>query len=292
MSAASRLGSSAGPGVPRRFCSTWTSTRPGSAPAADRGEGLVVLAPLDDDADRLGVRSRRRVASASRRPPRGRQHRQRGTDLLDPLGVRRQRHEIGLGEVPVVVGLLLRAHACACGRRPRPSGGSAARPARPASISSIWRRASYSMARPSDRSEFRFLISQRVPSGSSPCGADRHVGVDPHRALLHLPVGDAGGHEDRPQLGDVLRGPRPRSACRGRSRSRAAARRPGCSRRGSARRREMRPPPPTWVDLPVSSSRWARSMPDPLAGRQLERALDVDRAGRTGEIWKSFGMSG
>jgi hypothetical protein len=36
----------------------------------------------------------------------------------------------------------------------------------PASIMSIWRRASYSMARPRDRSEFRFLISQRMPNGS------------------------------------------------------------------------------------------------------------------------------
>ena len=38
--------------------------------------------------------------------------------------------------------------------------------ASPASSTSIWRRASYSMARPSERSELRFLISQRVPNGS------------------------------------------------------------------------------------------------------------------------------
>ena len=61
------------------------------------------------------------------------------------------------------------------------------------------------MARPSERSEFRFLISQRVPSGS-PIAAHRHVGVDPQRALLHLAVGHTGGHEDRAQLGDVLAG--------------------------------------------------------------------------------------
>ena len=34
----------------------------------------------------------------------------------------------------------------------------------------IWRAASYSMARPSDRSELRFLISQRVPNAVVPAG--------------------------------------------------------------------------------------------------------------------------
>ena len=36
----------------------------------------------------------------------------------------------------------------------------------PSPRSSICRRASYSIARPSERTELRFLISQRVPSGS------------------------------------------------------------------------------------------------------------------------------
>ena len=36
----------------------------------------------------------------------------------------------------------------------------------PLSRRSIWRSASCSMARPSERSELRFLISQRVPHGS------------------------------------------------------------------------------------------------------------------------------
>ena len=40
--------------------------------------------------------------------------------------------------------------------------------ASPASSSTIWRAASYSMARPSDRTELRFLISQRVPKASVP----------------------------------------------------------------------------------------------------------------------------
>ena len=41
-------------------------------------------------------------------PTCGGQQRQRGPDVLDPLGRRLERHEVGLGEVPVVVGLLLR----------------------------------------------------------------------------------------------------------------------------------------------------------------------------------------
>ena len=73
----------------------------------------------------------------------------------------------------------------------------------PDSMRAIWRSASYSMARPSDRTELRFLISHRVPNGSSAAAADRHVGVDPHRPLLHLAVGGARGHQDGPQLGHV-----------------------------------------------------------------------------------------
>ena len=40
----------------------------------------------------------------------------------------------------------------------------------PDSSRAIWRAASYSIARPSERSEFRFLISQRVPKASVPAG--------------------------------------------------------------------------------------------------------------------------
>ena len=36
-----------------------------------------------------------------------------------------------------------------------------------------------------------------------PDGADRHVAVHPHRALLHLPIGGADGHQDGPQLTHV-----------------------------------------------------------------------------------------
>ena len=36
--------------------------------------------------------------------------------------------------------------------------------------------------------------------------ADGHVGVDPHRPLLHLGIGGIDGHEDGPQLVDVLAG--------------------------------------------------------------------------------------
>ena len=42
--------------------------------------------------------------------------------------------------------------------------------ASPASSRPTWRRSSYSTARPSDRTELRFLISARVPNASVPAG--------------------------------------------------------------------------------------------------------------------------
>ena len=67
-----------------------------------------VAAPLDGDGDRLvgGVHARGRGQGG---PALGGQGRQGRADLLDPRRVGRQRHEVGLGEVAVVVGVLLRA---------------------------------------------------------------------------------------------------------------------------------------------------------------------------------------
>ena len=83
-------------------------------------------------------------------------------------GVRVQRHQVGLGEVAVVVRLLLGAQRVGAAVVLVPVAGLLDDPFSRASIRSTWRRASYSMARPSDRSELRFLISQRVPSSASP----------------------------------------------------------------------------------------------------------------------------
>ena len=53
----------------------------------------------------------------------------------------------------------------------------------------------------------------------------------------------------------------------------------------------MRPSPPTWVDLPVSSSRWARSMPTRVPdGSSSQPSASIGWSYWL--IWKSFGMSG
>ena len=58
----------------------------------------------------------------------------------------------------------------ACARRLRPSAASPARCARRSRARSIWRSISYSIARPSERSEFMFLTSTLVPSSDVPTG--------------------------------------------------------------------------------------------------------------------------
>ena len=107
---------------------------------------------------RPGGRGARRAAAAGRRAPR------RSRPRRDRAARGRARGSSGSPRPPPS------SAWCGCGRRPRPSGGSAGTTRSPASSSSIWRRASYSMARPSERSELRFLISHRVPSSASPAG--------------------------------------------------------------------------------------------------------------------------
>ena len=78
---------------------------------------------------------------------------------------------------------------CGCGRRSRPSAGSAGAPTSPALDADRPGGAPRTRwpARATAR-ELTFLISHRVPNGvPGLCTAD--VGVDPHRALLHLGVG-------------------------------------------------------------------------------------------------------
>ena len=126
------------------------SSRPWSHHRGDLVDGRVV------------VRSPRTASEPATAGSAGRGPSAAATSAL-PVGVRVDRDQVGLGEVAVVVGLLLGPHGAGPARPPRPSGGSPAPPCRRLETSSTWRVASYSMARTSDRSEFRFLISQRVP---------------------------------------------------------------------------------------------------------------------------------
>ena len=149
------------------------SARRGRAPGPGRHPPRWRRAP-GSSWPRSTTRATPLVGQRRRRPPRParsrrsrRQDRQLGPDPVDPLRGRgraargRARGSTGSRRPPPS------SASCGCGRRPRPSGGSPGATRSPASSRSTWRRASYSMARPSDRSELRFLISQRVPNGSS-----------------------------------------------------------------------------------------------------------------------------
>ena len=227
----------------------------------DRCRGECVEVALHRDGNRTGrwsdASGGREVDAAVRGKPReGRRH------SADPRVVGLERHEVGLGEVAVVVRLLLRAQRVRAARRPRPSGGSPARPARRL-------RAGRSGASPRTRwrdrataSEFRFLISQRVPSVSVPAARTDTLAstrIEPSSIFTSdTPVAS----EDRAQLGR-------RSACACSAAADVGPAHDLDERHAGAvvvdervrRRRGCDPPPPTWVDLPVSSSRWARSMP-------------------------------
>ena len=90
--------------------------------------------------------------------------------LLDELGRRMDRHEVGLREVAVVLRLLLASGAAASPRCPGRSGASPARPCRPTRRSSICRAISFSIPLAAKLNEFMFFSSVRVRSSSEPAG--------------------------------------------------------------------------------------------------------------------------
>ena len=173
--------------------------------ATGRGDGqhVVVLAPLDDDGDGLAVDGR--PGGVGQPVPAGRrQHRQLGADPLDPLVVGDERHEVGLEEVPVVVGVLLGAQRVRAPVALVPVAGLLAHDL--AGLEQVDLPAGLVLDGPAER-------AHRVEVLDLAAGAERlaravhaDVGVDAHRALLHLGVGRADGDEDRPQLVDVLPG--------------------------------------------------------------------------------------
>ena len=77
------------------------------ATGADGGDGQVVEAAVDRRPPRPRRRRRVPAAAATRPAALGGQHRHRRAHPAQPLGVGRERHEVGLGEVAVVVGLFL-----------------------------------------------------------------------------------------------------------------------------------------------------------------------------------------
>ena len=136
---------------------TWTSARAGVATGGGHGEHVVVLAALDDD------HRPPRCRPAHRWPRRGAARRAAGSigsaaRTASIHSARRAR--AARGRARGSSGSRRRPPSCAacgCGRRSRPSGGSPGAPRSPASMRSIWRRASYSMARPSERTRVDVL---------------------------------------------------------------------------------------------------------------------------------------
>ena len=164
-----------------------------------------------------------------------RQHRQGGVDASDVLRGRLERHEVGLGEVPVVVGVLLDPQrAGATGGLVPVAGLLAHLLPRVEEVDLAQRLVVDGAAEGAQRVEVLDLAA-RAPGLAG--AVDGDVGVDAHRALLHLGVGHAGGEEDGAELAGVLLGLVARAACRPRRRSPRGARRSGCSRRGCSRRR-------------------------------------------------------
>ena len=140
----------------------------------------------------IGARPRRRPRSTRRSPasrsgrrrraPRGRARRGSGRSAppgssgsgrakaLDVVGGRLERHEVGLREVPVVVGLLLRRGGRAArARRGRSAASPGARP-RPPRAGRSGARSRPPSPRPRNLNEFMFLSSVFVPSSVSPRG--------------------------------------------------------------------------------------------------------------------------
>ena len=150
-----------------------------------------------------------------------------GADLLHPGPVGHHRHQVGLGEVAVVVRLLLAAQGvelAACRGR---SGASPGSPSPPLSRSAVWRAISASMPRSRKRKLFMFLSSVLVPSSVDAGRAHADVGVGAQRALLHVAVAHAEAAQGGAQLAQEGAGLARSCGSPARSRSRAAACRPG-----------------------------------------------------------------
>ncbi len=114
-----------------RSCSTWVSTRPGSPPASMRGQRQAVVAAGDRDTTAAIRRRRRRRASRRARPALAGSGGRSRSSSATIAAVGLERHEVGLREVAVVLGLLLAAPGCGAARGLVPVAGLLDAPARP-----------------------------------------------------------------------------------------------------------------------------------------------------------------
>ena len=132
------------------------------------------------------------------------QHRQAGPHLLDPLGRRLERHQVGLEEVAVVVGVFLVAQRVRAAVALVPVTGLLA------DRLAGFEHQDLALRLVLDRATHRthrvdvLDLAAGTEFGARPAHAD--VGVDAHRTLLHLGVGGTDRQQDRPHLVDVLAG--------------------------------------------------------------------------------------
>ena len=192
----------------------------------DNGQDLVCLRGADGSAP---------SASLRRCAPFGGHRAERACDLLQPDAIGIHRHKVGLGEVAVVEGFLLRPERERSTPSPRPSDGSAAPPIlrRTRFLSGVRSRgrspdraigasevlhlaAGTELARPHPVSQRRW---RRCASSPPPCARQK-----PRR------------DQDPTQLGCIVV-PAPRCGCRARIRSPQVGPPHGCSRPVSSRHR-------------------------------------------------------
>ncbi len=127
---------------------------------------------------------------------------QRGRHRRAPLVVGHDRDQVGLEEVPVVLGLLLRPQRD--GRAPVLIPVASLLTHRAAGLEDVDLALRLVLDGAGDRAQgVEVLDLAPGTEHRRPGSPDRHVGVDPHRAFLHLAVGRTGGHQDGPQLGRV-----------------------------------------------------------------------------------------
>ena len=133
-----------------------------------------------------------------------REHRQCQPHAFDPVGIGVDDDEIGLLEIPVVVGVLLAAQGVrtAVGLVPV-TGLLADRLARFEHADLALRLV---LDRPADRAHRVDVLDLAARAELSTRQANADVGIDTHRAFLHLGVGGPNGDEDGSQFVDVCLG--------------------------------------------------------------------------------------
>ena len=188
-----------------RLCSRCVSTRPASPPAAMAAQRRAPSRPrstamatapavgLDAGGGRRGRRRRSAGRTGSAASMRARS---------SARGV--ERDEVGLGEVAVVVGVLLHPEGAGAAGGLVPVAGLLADGL--ARLEQVDLAERLVVDGPAERAQRVEVLDLAAGAPGLAGAVDRHVGVDPHRPLLHLGVGHAGGQEDRAQLDGVLLG--------------------------------------------------------------------------------------